>query len=119
MNIDKYKKMIEEEIVESMIAYMKFAEEECIYNEKDVEKCKQLLINYLNELSVMENPIDKEIKIKVKKLVISLNKLNEKLDYTLIETEQRKSICEFINETAIDRGLQDRSEDITEEWREW
>lgn len=30
MNIDKYKKMIEEEIVESMIAYMKFAEEECI-----------------------------------------------------------------------------------------
>ena len=48
MDIEKYKRIIEEEIVESMIAYMKFAEEECIYNEKDVEKFKKLLINYFS-----------------------------------------------------------------------
>ena len=47
MDIEKYKRIIEEEIVESMLSYIEF-DEECIYNEKDVEKCKKLLINYFS-----------------------------------------------------------------------
>ena len=55
----------------------------------------------------------------VKTLVLALNKLNEKTDYCLLETEERESICEIIQESAIACGLSDPSDDITEEWRDF
>ena len=50
---------------------------------------------------------------------IRLNKLNERTEYCLIETDARESIFEIIQNGAIDCGLQDYDGDITEEWREW
>ena len=118
MDITKYKKIIDEVIIESMISYMEF-DEECVYTDKDIEECKKLLINYLDKISAIERPNDNEIINQVKYLVTSLNKLNERSDYTLIETEQREDICKLINESAVDIGLEKKYEDITEEWREW
>ena len=55
----------------------------------------------------------------VKKLVLALNKLNEKTDYCLLETEERESIWEIIQNSAVECGLVNPEDDITEEWREW
>jgi hypothetical protein len=55
----------------------------------------------------------------VKKVVLSLNRLNEKTEYSLIETDARESIWEIIQNSAVARGLKDVPDDVTEEWREW
>lgn len=37
----------------------------------------------------------------------------------LIETTEREVIWELIQSSAVECGLQDVKDDITEEWREW
>lgn len=118
MNLEQYKEMVDETVVASMLSYMEDVEE-CGYTAADVEECKLLLNSYLDELATMKDPADDEIMEQVKNLVLSLNELNEKLDYTLIETEQREAICEIVQTSATDCGLQEYDDDITEEWREW
>lgn len=51
--------------------------------------------------------------------VLALNDLNEELDYALIETVEREAICELIQTAAVDCGLQDVPDDVTEDWRAW
>lgn len=51
--------------------------------------------------------------------MLALNDLNEELDYALIETVEREAICELIQTAAVDCGLQDVPDDVTEDWREW
>ena len=70
-------------------------------------------------LGRLEEPSDEEIMNQVKELVLALNDLNEKTDYSLIETDAREAIWEIIQTSAIDCGLKEYGDDITEEWREW
>ena len=49
--------------------------------------------------------------------MLALNDLNEELDYALIETVEREAICELIQTAAVDCGLQDVPDDVTEDWR--
>ena len=57
---------------------------------------------------------------KNKKAVPDLNFLNEKCDCSLIETDQREDICEYINQTVYSFGfIESENEDVAEEWREW
>jgi len=37
----------------------------------------------------------------------------------LLETEERESIWEIIQNSAVECGLTNPEDDITEEWREW
>lgn len=55
----------------------------------------------------------------VKRVVIALNELNIKCDYSIIKTDQREYLCPFIEEAAVVAGLTQPKDDITEEWREW
>ena len=117
MDIAKYKPMIDETIT-GMLEYM--AElEECAYSKKDVIKCETILTQYLDALAVLDTPTDKDILKCVKKCVVALNKLSEKTDYEMIESVERDNICEIIQTAAEECGLNDASEDVTEEWREW
>ena len=118
MNLDKFKEMVDKNVVASMLDYMS-EDEECGYTADEVEECKALLNNYLDALKIMNEPSDDEIMQQVKNVVLSLNELNETVDYALIETEQREEIWEIIQTSAIDCGLQEYDDDITEEWREW
>ena len=43
----------------------------------------------------------------------------ESTDFCMIETSERETICEIIQECAVACGLTDAEDDITEEWREW
>jgi hypothetical protein len=54
---------------------------------------------------------------QVEKVVIALNEWNEPNDF--IETEERGWLWEVIQKSAIDCGLQNVPDDVTEEWREW
>jgi hypothetical protein len=48
-----------------------------------------------------------------------LNDLNAGCDHNLIETDQREDIAEIIIIAGNDKGYNELTEDITEEWREW
>lgn len=120
MNLNEYKDKVNETVIEPMIIFMEeWADDDCGYTAEDVETCKTLIYNYLDALFVMTEPTDDAIMEQVKMLVLALNNLNEKTDYSLIETEAREAIWEVIQTSAVARGLKECGEDITEEWREW
>ncbi len=118
MDLDAYKEKVIETVIEPMISFMEDWDD-CDYTADDVESCKGLMFAYLDALAAMTEPVDEEIMEAVKALVLALNDLNEKADYSLIETEAREAIWEVVQTSAVDRGLQEYSDDITEEWREW
>lgn len=118
MNVDLYKNRVRGNVIAAMLDYMS-EDEDCGYSKKDVQKCERLILDYLDELGKLSNPTDELIMARVKKLVLALNRLNEKTDYCLIETDAREEIWQIIQDSAVKCGLTDPSEDITEEWREW
>lgn len=62
---------------------------------------------------------DEKILKQVKKTVLALNKLNERTDYCLLETDEREALWEIFQNSAVACGLRETDGDVTEEWREW
>ena len=118
MDIQYYKKQLQETVVDLMIEFMG-DDEDYGFSKKDIDECEALILNYLMALNGMEEPSNQQIMECVKELVLALNDLNEKTDDTLIETEEREAIWEIIQNSAVECGLTDPEDDITEEWREW
>ncbi len=118
MKIELYKKQIEEKVVSAMLEYMS-EDEDCGYSKKDVKKCERVLLKYLDKISSLKNPTDELVMEQVKNVVLALNKLNDKTDYSLIETDAREDIWQIIQDSAVECGLSPTIEDVTEEWREW
>ena len=87
------------------------------YSEKDIAECKLYLDEFLNQMSLSNLDADVALS-EVKKLVISLNELNERCDECLIETDQREEICELIFMALTNASIPFEG-DPTEEWREW
>jgi hypothetical protein len=81
---------------------------------------ESLLNNYL--LTLAELTTQKKaanIYNSIKKIVTSLNKINDK-NGGFIETMEREELCEFINNIVRETGLDiDKDVDLTEEWRDW
>ena len=118
MNLNEYKEKVVEIVIEPMISFMEDWDDSD-YTMEDVEACKTLIYTYLEALAAMAEPTDEAIMEQVKTLVLALNDLNEKTDYSLIETEAREAIWEVVQTSAVDCGLKEYGDDITEEWREW
>ncbi len=121
MDITKFRTMLATNVTGKMIHYMEYfdEEEECPFTQEDVERCGQILSGYLDSLAALSSPTDQAILNCVQEAVLALNQLNEDTDYSMIETEERENIWELIQTSAIECGLQNPAEDITEEWREW
>ena len=119
MDIAKFKARLSDDVIAPIIEFMEELGEGCEYSKKDVQKCEEILAQYLESLAALPTPTDKDNMKCVKKAVLALNKLNEKTDYALIETVERENIWELIQTSAVECGLQDPADDITEEWREW
>ena len=119
MDVTKYRAQLTDSVVSPMLDYLGECGEDCGYTEKQVRKCEEILAQYLDGLAALTAPSDKAIMSCVKKAVLALNKLNEKTDYALLETEERENIWELIQNSAVECGLTDPEDDITEEWREW
>jgi hypothetical protein len=115
---------LKSEIIEGMLAYMQPDDDDDDfdpgYTEEGVNKCAQILTEYLAtvfEPSAQGNT--EKIMSAVKKTVLELNDLNAECEHSLIETDQREGICELIISAAAEAGLQSEEYDITGEWREW
>ena len=121
MEISKFKELLADKVIGGMISYMDFFDEneECPFSKEDVAKCEKILSDYLESLAALSNPTNEEIMDYVQRAVLALNQLNEDTDYSMIETEERENIWELIQTSAEECGLQDPTDDITEEWREW
>lgn len=118
MDLMEYKENVIETVIDPMLSFMEDWDD-CDYTADDVETCKDLLYTYLEALAEMEEPSDDAIMEQVKTLVLALNDLNEQTNYGLIETEAREAIWEVIQTSAVDCGLKEYGDDITEEWRDW
>ncbi len=118
MDITKYVAQTKETVVSPMLEIVsEFGAED--YGKRHIRKCERLIYTYLRKLSSMRKPANAAIMKQVKKLVLALNRLNESTDYALIETGEREAIWEIIQYSAVECGLTDASDDITEEWRDW
>ncbi len=91
--------------------------EDISYTEKDILKCENIVNEYLEKLPSTKSK--KEGLKLVQKTVVALNKLNEKCDYELLETDQRELVCTIIINAGNLMGYNEEDEDITEEWREF
>ena len=118
MKTEWYKKQVKEKVVTAMLDYMS-EDEDCGYSKKDVQKCERLLSEYLDKLGSLTDPTEKLIMEHVKRVVLALNKLNDKTDCCLIETDAREEIWQIIQDSAVECGVSPTIEDVTEEWREW
>ena len=119
MNVVKYKAMLSEDVVGLMLNFMEECGEDAEFTREDVAKCEEILSHYLDSLAALSNPSDREIMYCVQEAVLALNRLNEDTDYAMIETVERENIWTLIQTSAVECGLQDPADDITEEWREW
>lgn len=118
MNITQYKALTTETVINPIIEYHDEWEIE-EFTKEDIAQCEVLIHSYLDTLGALSTPTDEAIMAEVEKLVLALNELSEKTDYAMIETSEREAICAVIQESAVDCGLQDVPEDVTEQWREW
>lgn len=87
------------------------------YTQDDVNLCIATLFDYVMKVFATGSK-DEGMKI-VKSTILKLNELNEKCDYSLIETNEREQIAEIIILAGSEMGYNSIDDDITEEWREW
>lgn len=118
MNLAQYKAKTTETVVDPMIEFIEEWGAEG-YTKEDVHKCEALIHSYLDAIFALSAATNDAIMEQVKTLVLALNDLNEETDYSLIETEAREAIWEVIQSSAVDCGLQNAPDDVTEQWREW
>ena len=118
MDLQFYLNKLKDEVTDPILEYMRDAEIDD-FTDEDVARCGALLAEYLTALSELREPEDDRIMAQVEKVVLALNDLNEELDYALIETVEREAIWELIQTAAVDCGLQNVPDDVTEDWREW
>ena len=117
-DLKEFMDRIKTEVTDPILEYMTEAEIDD-FTAEDVARCGKLLKEYLTTLAELSEPDDEAIMAAVEQVVLALNELNEELDYALIETVERESIAALIQDAAVDAGLQEVPEDVTEEWREW
>ena len=121
MDLEQYRQDIQDTVYEPMLEYYRdFEEDEDPgYTEASIEKCRRLLEDYGKALAELEDPSEEEILSHVEQVVLALNDLNEETDFAMLETDEREAICELIQGAALDAGLPETDDDITEPWREW
>ena len=127
MTLMDFEQRLTDEVIVPMQNYLSICLEdgEADFSEKHISKCADVMRDYAKTLSEMTLPKgaarDKKIMAAVKKLILSLNKLNEKTDYAMLETEERDNICVLVQDFAIACGLValPEDDDITGEWREF
>ena len=73
----------------------------------------------MKRLNRLKDKSDESILSEVKRVVLQLNSLNARTEYSLIETDARESIWQIIQDLAVESGFSEPDGDVTEEWREW
>jgi len=114
--MSKSKVMEIESIVENMISFQSMANEYDDTMKTHIDFFSKLAYQFSEY--AMKSKSKEDYLCLVKDFVIELNKLNEKADFTLIETDEREQIYLFIENVSKKLGYI-FDYDITEEEREW
>jgi len=123
---------VKRDLIDDVIEYMKYGgavdendpeynpEFDAGYKQKHVDRLSEIIDDFLASLEkTPEAQKNEYIMDAVKKTILRLNELNEEVDGSLIETDQREYLGKLINLAARDAGLESSTYDITYEWREW
>jgi len=123
---------LKQELFDGMIDYMKYGgavdendpeygpEFDAGYTQKHIDRLSEIIDDFLASLEkTPEAQKNEYIMDAVKKTILRLNELNEEVDGSLIETDQREYLCKLIDLAARHAGLESSVDDITYEWREW
>ncbi len=88
---------------------------------QEIEQCGLILERYVDELDALkpDETSDALILKIVEGAVRSLNKLNEKCEYELAESSITDDICDLMHRAALEAGLEDAPDNVTDEWREF
>ena len=111
MNLQIFKEKKFEKIIASMADYLtvmveEHPDEDCRYTQEHIDECGKVLDGYIDELVALNgNTSSDKILTCVKNVVIALNELNVKTGYSLIETDQREYLYDFIVKVAVEAGL--------------
>lgn len=106
-------------LLDGMVGFMEGDEDgdpdECDYSQAEIDECMSIVDGYLT--AIQTAPSDRWIPL-IRETVESLNRLNDRCDGALIETDQREDLCQIILVAARRAGMPEQG-DVTEEWREW
>jgi len=76
------------------------------YTQDDIDECSMILDEYIDDLVMLKEPKSNEQIVEcVEKVIKRLNNLNEKCEFSLIETDQREELVPFIIDAAELAGL--------------
>jgi len=91
-----------------------------LFTEENIRSVEVLLQDYLTKLhSYTLEKKNRNIYNSVKKIVLDINRLNQKYG-GFIETTEREELCDFIHSAVRKTGFElDESIDLTEQWRNW
>jgi len=102
-------------LIKSMEDYMKQGNPS--YTQNEINECAELLSDY--STAIFKTHSKEEAIPIVKSTVLKLNTLNEKCNFSLIETNEREQIIEILILVGNKMKYNSIDEDITQEWREW
>lgn len=109
---------LKRDILNGMVEYIE-DDDAPPYTQNDINDCDAIISNFIRELSQAPQNSNYAVALdKVKDTVLKLNELNERCDFSIIETDQREDLCELIIQVVKNAGHHVDT-DITEEWREW
>ena len=110
---------LKKELLEDMLDYIADDLDEEYYSKKDVKTCDKLIQKFIKDLEQLSSASMETVQPVVKDFVLSLNNLNDKCAYNLIETDQREMLCELVFLSVKDTIGDFGDIDLTEEWRDW
>lgn len=119
-----------EDIIGEIICYMKYGttcseeggdpetEFDAGYDQADVDRCEAILDAFISTMQTHWHATAEVLLADVKATVEALNRLNDECDCSILETDQRESICQLIADGLRFAGMEPQG-DVTEPWRQW
>jgi hypothetical protein len=99
-----------------------------LFPEPLIEATEEVLEQFEADLAVLGRPTDAQVFACVEKAVLALNAVNERFDEAAYETDEREELCDYIDETLSEHGVDVPAlaarhglgrYEITDRWRDW
>jgi|GEM_PF-1168129 len=119
-----------QDIIREMVCYMRYGttcseeggdpetEFDAGYDQADIDRCEGILDDFIVTMQTHRHAKPEVLLADVQATVEALNRLNEECNCSLLETDQRESICSLIANGLRFAGLVPEG-DVTQPWREW
>jgi tRNA(Ile)-lysidine synthase TilS/MesJ len=91
------------------------------YTRNNCKKAEKIILDLIKQLENLGQNNLAEKKELIKNCVLKLNKFNDSLDGSFIETGEREELCDLFDNIAdaVGINIQDYQDGITIEWRDW